>query len=94
MKANEVTKSEIAGVTRNGLRSGDRVIIRYIDDNKTATSTLTSDRNDPLNGLLAVNSPLGSQLIGLVEKDEAELEINGQKRRVLVVRTERQSSLH
>ena len=78
----------------SGIRSGDRVIIRYLDDNKIATFTLSSDRNDPANGLLWINSPLGRQLIGLVEEDETEFEVDGGKRRVLVVRTERQPTMH
>ncbi len=90
----DVTESETSGIARNSVRSGDRVVIRYLDDNKTATFTLTSDRNDPLNGLLSVNSPLGSRLIGLVEEDETEFEVDGQKRRVLVVRMERQPTVH
>lgn len=44
-----------------------------------------------MNGLLSVHSPVGSQLIGLVEEDETELQVDGRKRRILVVRTERQS---
>jgi very-short-patch-repair endonuclease len=78
----------------NGIRPGDRVVIRYLDDNRTATFTLTNDRNDPLNGLLSVNSTLGSQLIGLVEEDETEFEVGGYTRRILVVRTERQPTMH
>jgi transcription elongation GreA/GreB family factor len=39
-----------------------------------------------------VASPLGKRLLGLVEEDETEFEVNGHTRRVLVVRTERQSA--
>jgi very-short-patch-repair endonuclease len=80
--------------TPSGIRCGDRVIIRYLDDNKIAAFTLSSDRNDPMNGLLWINSPLGRQLIGLIEEDETEFEVDGGKRRVLVVRTERQPTMH
>ena len=73
-----------------GMRAGDRVVLRYLDDNKTATFTLSSERNDPTNGLLSISSPLGKQLIGLIEEDETEFEVDGQIRRVLIVRTERQ----
>jgi transcription elongation GreA/GreB family factor len=72
------------------VHSGDRVVIRYLDDKKTATFTLSGERHDPTNGLLSVASPLGKQLIGLVEEDETEFEIDGHVRRVLIVRTERQ----
>lgn len=85
--------SKIDG-TPSGLRSGDRVVIRYLDDNKVATFTLSSERNDPVNGLLSINSPLGRQLIGLIEEDESEFETDGGNRRVLVVRTERRPMMH
>jgi transcription elongation GreA/GreB family factor len=81
-----------AAVSQSGVRIGDRVAIRYLDDNKTATYTLSSDRDDPTNGLLSVTSPLGKQLLGLVEEDEAEFEANGRMRRVLIVRAERQAA--
>jgi hypothetical protein len=80
----------LAGKALNGIRPGDRVVIRYLDDNKTATFTLSNERNDPTNGLLSVTSPLGKQLLGLVEEDETEFEIEGHMRRVLIVRAERQ----
>jgi transcription elongation GreA/GreB family factor len=74
----------------NGVRPGDRVVIRHLDDNKTATFTLSGEHNDPSNGLLSVTSPLGKQLVGLVEEDETEFEVDGHIRRVLIVRAERQ----
>lgn len=80
------------GGTR-GIRSGDRVIVRYLDDNKTATFTLSRERHDPINGILSVASPLGNSLMGLVEEDEAEFELDGRIRSVLVVRTERQGAM-
>jgi very-short-patch-repair endonuclease len=79
----------------NGVRAGDRVVIRYLDDNKTATYTLSGERDDPTNGVLSVTSPLGKEILGRVEEDEAEFEANGRVRRVLIVRTERQvETLH
>ena len=72
-----------------GIRVGDRVVIRYLDDNKTATFILSPTRDDLTNGFLAVNSPLGRELVGLTEEDETEFEVNGRMRRVLIVRTER-----
>lgn len=83
------TATTINGVTHQGIRPGDRVVIRYLDDNKTATYTLSDARNDPANGVLSVTSPLGKQLLGLLEEDETELEVGGRLRRVLIVRTER-----
>ena len=77
-------------VTAGEIRAGDRVVIRYLDDNKVATFTLSRERHDPTNGILSVTSPLGSRLIGLAEEDEADFEVDGRSRRVLIVRAERQ----
>jgi Transcription elongation factor, GreA/GreB, C-term len=65
------TATAVNGVTQQGIQSGDRIVIRYLDDNKTATLTLSNERNDPANGLLSAASPLGKQVLGLVEGDEA-----------------------
>jgi transcription elongation GreA/GreB family factor len=79
-------------VTVGEIRAGDRVVVRYLDDNKVAAFTLSRERHDPTNGILSVTSPLGSRLIGLAEEDEADFEVDGRSRRVLVVRAERQSA--
>jgi Transcription elongation factor, GreA/GreB, C-term len=47
---------------------------------------------DFANGLLSVRTPLGKNLLGCVEEDEIELEVSGNKRRVLIVRTERSAT--
>jgi very-short-patch-repair endonuclease len=88
----KMVQSDVATTTvtsANGIRPGDRAVIHYVDDNKTATFTLSPERHDPLNGILSVTSPIGMQLIGLTEEDETELKIDGHTRRVLVLRTER-----
>jgi TPR repeat protein len=77
------------GVSQQGIRPGDRITIRYLDDNKTASLTLNHERNDPTNGVLTVASPLGKQVLGLVEGDEAEFEVAGRSRPILIVRVER-----
>ena len=74
------------GGSRQGIRPGDRITIRYLDDNKTTTLTLSYERNDPTNGVLSVASPLGKQVIGLVEGDETEFEVAGRLRPILIVR--------
>lgn len=73
-------------VKPQGIRAGDRTVIRYLDDNKTATYTLSDTRNDPTNGMLSITSPLGKQLIGLVEGDDTEFEVGGRVRPVSIVR--------
>jgi transcription elongation GreA/GreB family factor len=65
------------------------VVVRYLDDNKMTTFTLSRERHDPINGILSVASPLGSRLIGRVEEDETEVEADGRSRPVLIVRTDR-----
>jgi hypothetical protein len=72
----------------SGIRIGDRVIVRYLDDNKQLSFILTRDQNDLPNGTVSVSSPLGSKLLGLNEEDEVEFEANGRVRRVIVVKAE------
>ena len=78
-----------AAAPGGGIRVGDRLIVRYLDDNKSAAFTLSKDRDDPSNGVLGAASPLGRELLGLAEEDEVEFETAGQIRRVLIVKTER-----
>jgi very-short-patch-repair endonuclease/transcription elongation GreA/GreB family factor len=87
--AAESTKLNTA-TARSGIEVGDSVIVRYLDDNKTVSFTLSRDRDDPVNGFVSVSSPLGSQLLGCNEEDEVEFLANGVARRVLIVRTERE----
>jgi very-short-patch-repair endonuclease/transcription elongation GreA/GreB family factor len=75
--------------TRSGIQIGDRIVVRYFDDNKTSSFVLSKDRNDLVNGVLSAASPLGSQLVGVNEEDEVEFEANGVTRRALVIRAER-----
>jgi transcription elongation GreA/GreB family factor len=72
-----------------GVRAGDRVVLRYLDDNKTVTFTLAHELHDDANGRLPVSSPLGSKLLGAFEEDEIEFDAGGRIRRVLVLRTQR-----
>jgi hypothetical protein len=66
--------------------------VMYLDDNKMASFTLSRERHDPINGILSVDSPLGSRLLGRVAEDETEFEVDGRSRPVLIVRTERQAA--
>jgi transcription elongation GreA/GreB family factor len=76
---------------RQGIRVGDRIVIRYLDDpdNKAAIYTLSHMRSDPAKGVLSVASPLGRLLLGLVEGEETEFEVSGRLRPILVVSVER-----
>jgi hypothetical protein len=49
------------GVTQHGIRPEDRIVIQYLDDNKTTTLTLSHERNDPTKGVLSAASPLGKR---------------------------------
>lgn len=73
----------------SGAKIGDRVVVRYNDDNRTVSFELTLDRDDLANGKISAASPLGSQLVDANEEDEVEFEANGVIRRVLVMRIER-----
>lgn len=75
--------------SKEGIRAGDRVVVRYLDDNRTATFTLGHGSHDEVNGQLPISSPLGSKLLGVSEEDEIEFDAGGRIRRVLVLRTER-----
>jgi very-short-patch-repair endonuclease len=72
-----------------GIQLGDRIIVRYLDDNKTMSFVLKGERDDPINGVLSATSPLGSQLLGCSEEDEVEFEAGGAVRRVLVMHADR-----
>ncbi len=74
----------------SGVQIGDRVVIRYLDDNKTASIVVSRDRDDLTTGHVSAFSPLGKQLVGCNEEDEIEFEAGGKVRRVLIVRTERE----
>lgn len=90
---NEIAPTETkAAENSEGIREGDRIVVRYLDDQKTATYTLSGKPSDEVNGVLSTSSPLGSQLLGLGEEDEVEFEVGGLPRRVMVVRTERQAA--
>jgi very-short-patch-repair endonuclease len=77
-----------------GIRAGDRIVIRYLDENKVATLTLSEDRDDPSNGIIAVTSPLGRELVGAQAEDEIEFAAANGTRRALVVKTERAAAVH
>jgi very-short-patch-repair endonuclease/transcription elongation GreA/GreB family factor len=79
----------IEKASRSGIQIGDRIVVRYLDDNRTMSFVLSKDRNDPVNGIVSSSSPLGSRLVGINEEDEIEFEANGLLRRALVMRAER-----
>jgi very-short-patch-repair endonuclease len=79
----------------SGIKVGDSIIVRYLDDNKTSSFVLSSDRHDPVNGLVGAETALGKQILGFNEEDEIEIEDAGRSRRVLIVRAAKQNaSLH
>jgi transcription elongation GreA/GreB family factor len=94
-----VTDDEVPRTTpaqrESGIKIGDSVVIRFLDDQKTTSFVLSCDRHDPVNGLVGAETPLGKQLLGFNEEDEIEVNTDGRNRRVLIVRAERgRVSLH
>lgn len=67
---------------------GDRVVIQYLDDRKQLAVTLTPNRDDVVNGLLSIATPLGKELLGRSKDDEIDYTVDGRTRRVLVVNVE------
>lgn len=78
-----------------GIKVGDSIVVRFLDDNKTRSFVLSRDRHDPVNGLVGAETTFGKGLIGFNEEDEIELEADGVNRRLLIVRAARERvSLH
>jgi transcription elongation GreA/GreB family factor len=99
--ADGVADDEVPGAvasgatTDSGIKVGDSIVVRFLDDNKTTSFVLSRDRHDPVNGLVGAETPFGKQLLGFNEEDEIEVEADGRSRRVLIVRAARERvSLH
>jgi hypothetical protein len=73
---------------------GDRVMIRYIDDERSRPeSYILSDKtNDPKNGILLLSSPLGKALSEAAPGDEFTVRDGDRERTVLFVAIERESA--
>jgi len=76
----------------SGAKIGDRIIVRYLDENRTVSFQLTQEQDDLVNGKLSSISPLGQQLVGANEEDEVEFDVKGATKRVLVMRIEREQA--
>jgi very-short-patch-repair endonuclease len=83
--ADRVTDDEVPGVTSSdaqregGIKIGDSIVIRFLDDNKTTSFVLSRDRHDPVNGLVGAETPFGKQLLGFNEEDEIEVNADGRE---------------
>lgn len=75
-----------------GIKVGDSIVVRYLDDNKTNSFVLSHDRHDPVNGLIGAETPFGKQILGFNEEDEIEIEDAGRRRRVLIVRAAKEGA--
>jgi transcription elongation GreA/GreB family factor len=72
-------KAELAAV-------GDLVKIRYLDSpDKTMDIRLTQSRNDPQQGLVSKDSPLGSAILDQEVEDEVQFLANNEVKTVLIV---------
>jgi transcription elongation GreA/GreB family factor len=85
-------EKSLDGATGNGIQPGDRIMVRYLDDNRTMSFVLSDERDDPVNGVVGATSPLGSELLGCNEEDEVEFEAGGLVRRVLIMSAQREHS--
>lgn len=83
--------SDRPGSAADGLRAGDRVVLRRIGDGTTASYTLSAERDDPVNGWLGIGTPLGAALLGRSVEDEIEGQGSAGGDRYVVLRTERAS---
>lgn len=94
-KPKEDDVAATVNVPDGGIKVGDSIVVRYLDDNKTSSFVLSRDRHDPVNGLVGAETPLGKQILGFNEEDEIEIEEAGRSRRVLIVRAAKEGiSLH
>ncbi len=73
------------------LAVGDRVIIRYLDDERAKQEfyILTDRASDPLNGLLSLSSPLAIALTEAAPGDEIALRIDDRERNLFYISLER-----
>jgi very-short-patch-repair endonuclease len=78
--------------TETRLRAGDRIVIRYLDDQKSRSEfyLLTERVSDPLNGVLSLSSPLALALIESSPGDEITARIGDRDRLILFVTLERE----
>jgi len=74
------------------LRAGDRIVIRYLDDQKSRPEfyLLTERPSDPLNGVLSLSSPLAVALTEYSPGDEIAARIGDRDRLILFVTLERE----
>jgi very-short-patch-repair endonuclease len=80
--------------TETALASGDRVVIRYIDDERSRPEfyILSEKVSDPKNGHILLSSPLGRALSEATPGDEFILKVGEIERPVLFVSLERESA--
>jgi len=96
-----VEKTEMGSVSKDQreepeetLVVGDRVMIRYIDDEHARPESyiLSDKNNDPRNGVLSLLAPLGRALSEAVPGDEFTVRDGDRERTILFVAVERESA--
>ncbi|MBS0533260.1 MAG: AAA family ATPase [Proteobacteria bacterium] len=76
-----------------GIRIGDRIIIRLIDEKgRTESLELTEETDDIVNGFVSVKSSLGQHLLGASQEDEIEYDAQGKTLRALILEVERREA--
>jgi len=80
--------------TEMALSAGDRVVIRYLDDERSRPEfyILSDEVSDPKNGYILLSSPLGRALSEATPGDEFILRVGEIERPVLFVSLERESA--
>ena len=83
----EVAKSVDRPDDAEGAHLGSSVTYQDIDSGKEVTTTLVGQYEaDPLKGLLSIESPLGSALVGKSEGDTVEIEVPAGIRRYKILK--------
>ena len=73
---------------------GDRVRVEYADEEprRQRVVLITSETDDPDNGVISARQPLAKALLGAGEEDEVEFEVGGRNRTVTVLGIEETNS--
>jgi transcription elongation factor GreA len=83
----EVAKSVERPADAEGAHLGSVVTYQDVDSGKEVTTTLVGQYEaDPLKGLLSIESPLGSALVGKAEGDSVEIDVPAGTRRYKVIK--------
>jgi transcription elongation GreA/GreB family factor len=79
----------------SGVKVGDKIVVRYSDDQRRISVRLTEAASDLEKGRLSVTSPLGAAILGAEEGDEITIQSDdGRERTAMIETVERTSEKH